>query len=59
MSEVGLAEFRAGHDLRLGLDQDGCRGVRGSLEGGHRVAIKGTMLPRTTFGASRGSSDFR
>ena len=29
MSEVGLAEFRAGHDLRLGLDRDGCRGVRG------------------------------
>ena len=35
----------------------GASGV--SLEGGHRVAIKGTMLPRVTFGASRGSSDFR
>ena len=29
VSEMGLAQLRGDHDLRLALDLDGCQGIKG------------------------------
>lgn len=55
MSEVGLVEL--GEVMTSGWPwiRMGAGVSRGRLEGGHRMGIKGTMLPWVTFGAFRGS----